>query len=206
MYIKILNEKECHYGFQYKQGLNSCRDYIKRIKCKNGFHFTDTDHWMEWIEYGTHFRQVTDVKDLESFRDKYKCSAFILGPRRELMSTEALALAVVRKSGCAIQYLENPSEALKLAAVKQNGRAIQYIRGPSEAVQLAAVQQDEDAIRDIENPSERVQMAVLEKNVYAIEFIKNPSDRIALIAVLQDVYSIKFIRDPSEQVQLTAVL
>jgi len=49
-----------------------------------------------------------------------------------------------------------PSEQIQLAVVKKNGQAIKYVENPSEVVQLAAVYQDPQAILSIKNPTENV--------------------------------------------------
>ena len=69
-----------------------------------------------------------------------------------------IAMAAVKQSGYAIQFITNPSEAVQLAAVNKNGYSMQFIKNPSEAVQLAAVN----------------------KNGYTIQYIKNPSGILAI--------------------------
>lgn len=48
--------------------------------------------------------------------------------------SEKTQLAVVKKSGYAIQYIKNPSEKTQLAAVKNYGGAISYIKNPTKKV------------------------------------------------------------------------
>ena len=49
-----------------------------------------------------------------------------------------MKIEAVKKNGCSIQYIKDPSDKVKLESVKNNGDSIQYIKDPSEAVQLAA--------------------------------------------------------------------
>ena len=209
-YIKILNEQENHHNFQYQEGLNICPDFEKGVECANGFHFTDTQNFSRWLEYGSHYRKVTYIRDMETgtCKTKYKCSSFVLGPRKEvseLLVTEEQQLDAVTQNGRSIQYIKNPSEEMKLVAVTINGNAIQFIVFPSEKVQLAAVSQNGYSIQFIKYPSISVQLAAVTQYGLSIKIIKDPSILVQLAAVNQNGLAIQYIKDPSEKVQLAAI-
>lgn len=65
-------------------------------------------------------------------------------------------LEAVRKYGCNIKYIQNPSEEVQLEAVKESGEAIKYINNPSEDLQLEAVKENGFNLLYINNPTDKV--------------------------------------------------
>jgi F-box domain len=124
---------------------------------------------------------------------------------RRMMADEMAQLAAVRRTGYAIQHIENPSEQVQLAAVQQTGDALRYIKNPSEQVQLAAVRRTGYVLEHIKNPSEQIQLAAVQQTGHALQYIKNPSEQVQLAAVQQTGYALQYIKNPSEQIQLAAV-
>ena len=145
----------------------------------------DFDGWMYYRNVNTKV-QYTDTKyyELLSFEDDKEIQLkWCLKCRQMLIfACEEIKIAVTRKDGWAIKYIQDPSEAVQLASVQGDGFALQYIENPSEAVQIAAVQKTGWAIKYIEDPSEAVQLAAVQRDNHAISYIENPSEAVKLAA------------------------
>ena len=177
MLLKILNEKEFHYGFQYKQEWNiSASQFNAEKDCGDGLHFTDEEHWVEWIPMGDHFREVirTSREMVQVGDSKWRAKAIKLGPRREfsdLLKTEEQQLKAVKKDGRVLNFIENPSEKVKLAALCENGCNIQHLDRSNEKEQIVAVKENGWAIEYIKNPSEIVQLTAIVEDIRAYDKI-----------------------------------
>ncbi|MEM4270567.1 MAG: hypothetical protein QXO70_00555 [Candidatus Pacearchaeota archaeon] len=95
VYFKVMNDKETHYGFKYKDGLNILQekfdDNPKHSCCAGGLYFTDYKNlhlFINMITDATYIREVTiptDAKvvlDLEG--DKWRADKIILNKRYHL--------------------------------------------------------------------------------------------------------------------------
>jgi len=89
-YYKILNKKECHFGLQYKSGLNI--DPIKfnpRGNCSPGGIYFSREDILAFIHYGPWIRKVTLPDDAQvyenpSYPKKWKADRIILGEREKI--------------------------------------------------------------------------------------------------------------------------
>lgn len=94
---------------------------------------------------------------------------------------EEKQLKVVKNTGYAIQYINNPTKKMQYYAIRKNPYAIQYIDNPSEEIQLIAVKGDPLAILKINNPTDKVIQEAIKKfdiddtyNLkYMLRFIEN---------------------------------
>lgn len=94
---------------------------------------------------------------------------------------EEKQLKVVKNTGYAIQYINNPTKKMQYYAIRKNPYAIQYIDTPSEEIQLIAVKGDPLAILKINNPTDKVIQEAIKKfdiddtcNLkYMLRFIEN---------------------------------
>lgn len=107
-YYKITNEKENHYGFQYKNGLNILIEEFNSSSfnscCKGGFYFTDINNILKFVDYGCYLREVFLPTNDPNFRmikdpsnDKWRANKIILGWRYNLWNVETFRL--LRKKG-----------------------------------------------------------------------------------------------------------
>lgn len=89
-YFKVLNEKECHNGFQYKTGLNvdtkPFNDNPDKSCCEGGLYFAPVESIFAFLEYGPWVREVTFPDDAKVVKDpsdpeKYRADKLILGKR-----------------------------------------------------------------------------------------------------------------------------
>ena len=89
VYYKVTNEKECHHGYQYKDGLNILKeefnDNPEHSCVPGGFYFTDYEHLHYFFHYGMWIREVTIPTDarvvLDPDGNKWRCDKIILGKK-----------------------------------------------------------------------------------------------------------------------------
>ena len=104
-YYKILNERENHNGFQYRDGLNelaqggaNCEfDEDPGHSCApGGLYFTDAGHVLDFLTMGDHVREVLlpgGAKLVKDGDNKYRADKIILGSRIEFTDDWVLGLA-----------------------------------------------------------------------------------------------------------------
>src|SRR5579872_5531766 len=83
IYFKVTNENECHYDFQYKDGLNIL-PFAKSESCvPGGLYFTNQENISKFFNYGMYIRQVTIPLDAQIYKDtdKWRADKIILGHR-----------------------------------------------------------------------------------------------------------------------------
>ena len=95
MYYKITNEKECHHGFQYKNGLNvDTLPFRKEGSCvPGGLYFTDKDNIPSYYGFGVWIREISlplNDPDFLMVKDgnKWRANKIILGKRWSLHDPE----------------------------------------------------------------------------------------------------------------------
>ncbi len=108
-FYKVTNEAECHNKFQYKDGLNVLVEpFADRGSCvAGGFYFTDIEHILEYVDYGTNLRIVelpttdSDFKCIKDANNKWRCNKIIF--RDKISLADASGLKYVVDSGVDIQ-------------------------------------------------------------------------------------------------------
>ena len=183
-FIKLTNQNENHFNFQFKTGENiDIHNFNPTGQCQSGgIYFTDTDNFYHWLNYNSgemkYYRIVTipdDALVYDESIEKKKANKLILSERieikgSELLINEKVQKVAIRQNGCYIHYINNPSEEVQNLAVQRNGCAIQFIKDPSEELQKMAVQQYAGTIQFINNPSEEVQKLAVQQNGYVKRF------------------------------------
>ena len=100
-YYKVTNETECHYDFQYKDGLNVLdgpfNDNPLESCCEGGLYFSSKEHIHNFYGYGIHLREVflpTDNPDFKMVKDKsgnkWRANMLILGKKYNLSNIDDL--------------------------------------------------------------------------------------------------------------------
>jgi len=90
MYFKITNQKECHNGYQYQDGLNILdKPFEKDGSCAvGGLYFTTLEHLNKFYDYGVWLREIRIPEDAEMVEDpggnKWRADKIILGERYPL--------------------------------------------------------------------------------------------------------------------------
>ncbi len=106
-FYKILNEKENHNDFQYKDGLNIDTNEFNTKECSaGGLYFCEKQYISLYIEYGIYIRKVSipnDAKINEEY-NKFKADKIVLDKRISLTD-----------------FFSNQTYEFNLTAVKQNG-------------------------------------------------------------------------------------
>jgi len=94
LYLKITNPKENHNGFPYHDGENvligEFNDDPTASCVRGGLYFTDIEHILEFLNYGTYVRVITlpindpDFKMVKDGKNKWRANKIILGKRYNL--------------------------------------------------------------------------------------------------------------------------
>ena len=130
--FKITNEKECHHGFQYQDGLNILTEpFAETGSCaKGGFYFTDVNNIFKFLDFGIYLREITlpfndpdfkVVKDLEG--DKWRTNKIIFGKRYNLDDVETFKYLI--SMGANIKA--DNDYAVKWASKKGHLEVIKYL-------------------------------------------------------------------------------
>jgi len=91
-FFKITNDKENHFGFQYRDGLNVLTEEFnndtKQSCCRGGFYFTDSENIFRFLWKGYYLRKVELPMGDPEFKivydisgDKCRANKIILGER-----------------------------------------------------------------------------------------------------------------------------
>lgn len=99
LYFKITNETECHYDYQYGDGLNILKGEFNDNddSCVPGrLYFSDKNHIMEYLNFGVYLREIILPVDNPDFKmikehpygDKYGANMIILGEKHDLRNSE----------------------------------------------------------------------------------------------------------------------
>jgi len=91
-YWKVTNDKECHYGLQYRTGLivdpKPFNDNPNESCVEGGIYFTTKEYIHRFFWIGTNLRQIKIPKNasvvLNLEGDKYRADKVILGEKRDL--------------------------------------------------------------------------------------------------------------------------
>lgn len=99
-YYKITNRRECHFGYQYKTGLNVLKEKFNfdGSCCGGGLYFTTKEHLHNFCDYGCWVREVKVpfwslmVKDPSSSAHctKWRADRIILGAKYPLYDTDTI--------------------------------------------------------------------------------------------------------------------
>ena len=95
-FYKITNEKECHHGFQYHDGLNVLDKLFEPTgTCvEGGLYFSDEDNIHKFLDYGCWLRVITIPEDAQMVKDpegdKWRADKIILGNKYEILNIETL--------------------------------------------------------------------------------------------------------------------
>jgi len=89
-FYKITNEKECHHGLQYHDGLNEdIVPFNPSGDCETGGIYFAREDILSFLIYGPWIREVTLPEDAQIYKNplspvKWKADKVILGKRREI--------------------------------------------------------------------------------------------------------------------------
>ncbi|BCS82549.1 putative ankyrin repeat protein [Cotonvirus japonicus] len=122
LYFKITNERECHYGYQYQNGLNILKSKFNnnpKNSCVPGrLYFSKPKHIHHYFNYGVNLREVylpinnpdfKMIKDLEG--NKYGANMVIFGKKHSLTDPETWEFMINQ----GLDLYVNNNEAIKNA-------------------------------------------------------------------------------------------
>lgn len=119
-YYKVTNEDECHYGFQYKDGLNILTepfdDNPLHSCCKGGFYFTIDKYINHFYECGVWLREVFLPIDNPNFKmikdssgNKLRSNMIILGKKYNLLNIDDVKYILKNINSNIIEIVANLS-------------------------------------------------------------------------------------------------
>ncbi|AAV50298.1 putative ankyrin repeat protein [Acanthamoeba castellanii mimivirus] len=134
IYFKITNDKECHNGFQYKDGLNILQEKFNdnlEDSCVPGrLYFTKPKHILKYLDYGIYLREIylpTDNPDFKMIRDptgdKYGANMIILGERRDLRNPDTWKYMVSK----GVDIRAEDDYAVKWASKNGHLKVVEYL-------------------------------------------------------------------------------
>ena len=95
-FFKITNEKECHHGFQYQEGLNVLdKPFEPTGTCvEGGLYFSDEDNIHKFLQFGCWLRVITIPEDAQMVKGpegyKWRADKIILVDKYEILNIETL--------------------------------------------------------------------------------------------------------------------
>jgi hypothetical protein len=163
---KVLNDKEYHFNFRYKNGLNiDTNKFYPKGECeKGGLYFTDYRYLLEFYEiYGKIIRLIEIPNDARVYIEdrKYKADKIIINEKittikkfyKKYINNKEICLEVVKNNSLAIKDIP---ESMKnydicLEAVKNNGYALNYFLENiiNKEICLKAVKNNGEALKSV---------------------------------------------------------
>jgi hypothetical protein len=216
MYFKILNENLIHYGFQYKEGLNvDTVPFDPTGTCKaGGLYFSDREHIVKFLHYGTKIATVTVPDDARVYTDpkgsKWKADMIILSDivqiRNSMIWDDPMfcKIAVVQY-GMTLEFVpeELMTEEICNIAVAQSGLALRFVPEElmTEEICKIAVSQYGRALMYVPNAPGRVMRTeeicklAVKQDGLALQFVPEQfkTEEIYKIAVKQYGYSLQYV-------------
>jgi len=165
-YVKILNEKMNHHGFQYKEGLNvDSVPFNPDGECNaGGLYFTDQEHIHEFISFGTLLADVCVPKNARVYQEhkKWKAEQIILSNIRPI--PYEIYLRAIKENYYALSFIKNQTHQLCLEAVKHNRYALEFVKIQTPKICMEAIKQNGLALQyaEVKTPELRL---VAEKNL-----------------------------------------
>jgi hypothetical protein len=208
-FYKITNESECHYNFQYKDGLNE--DFIKFNPsgyCNpGGLYFTELNKIGYYLEYGCNIREVKILDDSLIYieNNKFKTNKFYLEKKILLKDFEYWNdinfCKIIKKQTYEFFKYINPkfqTKELCELAIEQTWRALQYVRSDLQTKELCelAIEQDWSALEYVRSnlQTEELYKLAIKQDGRALQFIApcNQTQKICDIAVHNNKLASKY--------------
>ncbi|AGF85745.1 repeat protein [Moumouvirus goulette] len=134
LYFKIINEIECHHGFQYVDGLNILQEKFNnnpKDSCVPGrLYFSKPKYMCKYLDFGVYLREIYLPTDNPKFKmikdpsgDKYGANMIILGKRRDLKDIETWKYMI----SVGVDIYINDNYALKWASTIGYLEIVKYL-------------------------------------------------------------------------------
>ena len=190
-FFKILSKDLNHNDFQYKEGLNiDTVPFNPQGDCEpGGLYFTDKEHILDYIYYGTLIADVLLPEDAKVYKSGNNWKAdkiFLLDirPIEDFVSTLAWReiLKSVKQNGLILRYVQLQTPKICLEAVKQYGHTLQFVKEQTPEICLEAVKQDGHALRFVKKQTRELCLEAIRQSSDAFRYVKVPTPELYLEA------------------------
>uniref|UniRef100_A0A6C0ADA2 DUF4116 domain-containing protein n=1 Tax=viral metagenome TaxID=1070528 RepID=A0A6C0ADA2_9ZZZZ len=202
IFCKVTNKNENHYGFQYKDGLNT--ETLKPNSRKGGLYFTDCHNISEYSNFGIFIRKICIPDESVIFidGDKYVTDKMILGKKTlfedsDIWNDVELCKLAIEKDADNFKYIKNQTEELCLLAISKSPKTLKYVKNKTYKIYKAFIEKSPWNISDV--PEEYITEELLKISIsYNALMLQNISEKfltedLCLFALKKDVYAFKYI-------------
>ena len=213
--IKLFNEKEKHFDYQYHDGLNILQEQFNTTnKCSNGgFYFCEEKYILYWLNNFLnikHIRYITipDTAQVYVEPKKFKCDKIFLNEKISLKEFEIKSknlLDLILHNGMLLKFINKQTDELCINAVKQNGLALEYVGRQTEEICLQSVKQNYKSLKFVILQTDEICINAVKQNGLALEYVRRQTEEICLNAVKKDGFSLYFVNSQTEEICLEAI-
>jgi hypothetical protein len=213
-YVKLTNEKCCHNGFKYEEGLNTDIHPFntERVCDKGGLYFCRYQNFAKWINYSNEYNMywiwdvtIPERTEVIDMGDKLKAHSITLSNKRSIWDNKELCLEAVKHNGYALWYVKKQTEELCLEAVKQDGQVLKYVKEQTTEICLEAVKQNGCALKYVKEQTTEICLEAIKQDGYALFYVEEHTEEICLEAVKQNGRALMFVKEQTEEICLEAV-
>ena len=232
-FIKILNKKQNHKGFQYKQGLNvDIEPFNPSGTClPGGLYFANIKNFLDFYSFGESMWRILIPKDAKIYveENKYKGDKFILEKQcyiedfsflnifsiwlkiRYFFSfcknqTLEICMEAVKQNGLALEYVREQTQEICMEAVKKEGFALYYVKKQIPEICMQAVKQNGNALGYVEEQTPEICMEAVKQNGNALEWVKEQTREICMEAVKQNLSALDYVNKQITDVYRDAII
>jgi len=214
MYVKILNQRMNHHGFQYKEGLNvDTVPFNPSGDCEpGGLYYSTAEHICKFSAYGCSIADVIVPEDSQVYQNgtKFKADKIILSNIRSMeMYIDSLPyekqLNAVKQTGRLLQFVSIQTSEICLEAVKQNGIALSYVKEQTDEICMVAVKQNGMALLYVNNQTPEICLEAVRQNGISLLNVKEQTVEICMEAVRQNGCALEFVKEQTPELCMETV-
>ena len=231
-FIKILNKKQNHNGFQYKLGLNVDSKPFNPIgTClSGGLYFSEAKNFLLFYHCGESMWRIIIPNDSKVYveENKFKADKFVLdekcfiedfsflndqiswGNKGLLFSfynnqTPKMCIESVKQNSCALEFVKEQSPEICMEAVKQFGHALKYVREQTTEICMEAVKQNYHVLEYVKEQTPEICMEAVKQNGYALRYVREQTFVICMEAVKQNGLTLEYVNVQTQEICMEAV-
>lgn len=202
LFCKVTNKNENHYGFQYKDGVNT--ETLKPNSRKGGLYFTDCHNISEYSGFGIFIRKITIPDESVVFieNDKYVTDKMILGEKTlfqdsDIWNDVELCKLAIEKDAHNLKYIKNQTEELCLLAISKSPKTLKYVKNKTYKIYKAFIEKSPWNIESVpdEFKTEELLKISISYNSMILRDIPEQflTEELCFIAVKKDCYALKYV-------------
>uniref|UniRef100_A0A6C0EBZ1 DUF4116 domain-containing protein n=1 Tax=viral metagenome TaxID=1070528 RepID=A0A6C0EBZ1_9ZZZZ len=201
---KVMNDKECHFGFQYKDGLNIDTHQFNGTD-KYGLYFVDLEYLPKYMFKGQIIRRVAipDDANVYALDECFKADKIILCEKFDIKNfpywhLNDFCLNAVKKNGLLLSYVINKTDEQIKEAVKQNGNALLFVKKSKQNYELCktAITTTGNAIRFSKFVNDDLLNIAVNNNPFILPQLekKEQTEKVCESACRKNRYLIEYIK------------